>query len=146
MAEFARSGVQKLLQQVLEEEITELLGRKRTERRIEVDSEGYHNGYWLSLGDFDPARRGLLGEGAPLSEGSIVRLKAAWRSENGMWKGRPIEGLLAHIWIKNALEEAHPTVQAKTLNRWCFLIGSNDNLCYKKKYYHIAENPKTCTL
>lgn len=43
---FARLGVQKLLQQVLEEEITELLGRKRSERRDPVDTkEGYRNGY-----------------------------------------------------------------------------------------------------
>ena len=43
---FARLGVQKLLQQVLEEEITALLGRKRSERKDPVDSkEGYRNGY-----------------------------------------------------------------------------------------------------
>lgn len=43
---FARLGVQKLLQQVLEEEITELLGRERSERKDRVDSkEGYRNGY-----------------------------------------------------------------------------------------------------
>lgn len=149
---FARSGVQKLLQQVLDEEITELLGRKRSERRTEVDSEGYRNGYGkarnlstslgtitvrrprvrglmerfesrilplfkrkteevgrmlpelylhgLSLGDFDLALRGLLGEGAPLSEGSIVRLKAAWQSEYCVWKGRSLEGLDAlYLWV-----------------------------------------------
>jgi len=43
---FARLGVQKLLQQVLEEEITDLLGRKRSERKDPVDfKEGYRNGY-----------------------------------------------------------------------------------------------------
>jgi putative transposase len=46
---FARLGVQKLLQKVLEEEITELLGRQRSERRDPVDSkEGYRNGYGKS--------------------------------------------------------------------------------------------------
>lgn len=45
LEEYARLGVQKLLQQMLEEEITELLGRKRSERRDPVDSkEGYRNG------------------------------------------------------------------------------------------------------
>lgn len=44
--------------------------------------------------------RGLLGEGAPLSEGSIVRLKAAWRSEYDVWKGRSLEGLDAlYLWV-----------------------------------------------
>ena len=43
---FARLGIQKLLQQFLEEEMTELLGRRRSERRNPVDSkEGYRNGY-----------------------------------------------------------------------------------------------------
>ncbi|MGB3921714.1 MAG: transposase [Minisyncoccia bacterium] len=43
---FARLGVQKLLQQVLEEEITALLGRERSERKDPVDSkEGYRNSY-----------------------------------------------------------------------------------------------------
>jgi len=32
----------------------------------------------LSKGDFDLALRGLLGEGAPLSPGSIERLRAKW--------------------------------------------------------------------
>lgn len=42
---FARLGVQKLLQRVLEEEVTELLGRQRSARRGPVDSkEGYRNG------------------------------------------------------------------------------------------------------
>jgi putative transposase len=43
---FARLGVQKLLQKMLEEEITELLGRQRSQRRDPVDSpQGYRNGY-----------------------------------------------------------------------------------------------------
>jgi transposase-like protein len=43
---FAREGVQKLLQRVLEEEVDELLGRQRYERRPGVDPEpGYRNGY-----------------------------------------------------------------------------------------------------
>lgn len=43
---FARQGVQQLLQKLLEEEITDLLGRERSERRAGVDSPGgYRNGY-----------------------------------------------------------------------------------------------------
>jgi len=43
---FARSGVQQLLQKLLDEEVTELLGRGRSERRAGVDAEaGYRNGY-----------------------------------------------------------------------------------------------------
>ena len=62
----------------MEEEVTQLLGRTRYERRSGVDAnsgsrksvtqllpELYLHG--LSQGDFELALRGLLGEGAPLS-------------------------------------------------------------------------------
>lgn len=43
---FARHGVQQLLQRVLEEEVEQLLGRRRSERRSPVDPQpGYRNGY-----------------------------------------------------------------------------------------------------
>ena len=43
---FARHGVQRLLQRVLEEEVEELLGRGRYERRAAVDAApGYRNGF-----------------------------------------------------------------------------------------------------
>jgi transposase-like protein len=43
---FARQGVQQLLQKVLEEEVEQLLGRRRSQRRSLVDSQaGYRNGY-----------------------------------------------------------------------------------------------------
>jgi putative transposase len=43
---FARQGVQRLLQRVLEEEVDELLGRARYERRPAVDATtGYRNGF-----------------------------------------------------------------------------------------------------
>jgi transposase-like protein len=117
----ARQGVQRLLQQLLEDEVEEVLGRRRYERRDGVDATpGYRNGYGkprrlsamagtitarrprvrgleapfesrllplfkrrteevgrlllpelylhgLAQGDFDLARRGLLGDAAPLS-------------------------------------------------------------------------------
>jgi transposase-like protein len=43
---FARKGIQELLQRVLDEEVSELLGRERYERRSGVDTpRGYRNGY-----------------------------------------------------------------------------------------------------
>ena len=43
---FARHGVQRLLQQVLEEEVDELLGRRRYERQAVVDAApGHRNGF-----------------------------------------------------------------------------------------------------
>ena len=41
-----REKVQEFIQQIMEEEVTELLGREKSERRSTVDSaEGYRNGY-----------------------------------------------------------------------------------------------------
>jgi putative transposase len=46
LEDFARQGVQQLLQRILEEEVTQLLGRKPSERRKGVDApHGYRNGY-----------------------------------------------------------------------------------------------------
>jgi len=38
LEEFARQGVQQLLQRILEEEVTQLLGREPSERRQGVDA------------------------------------------------------------------------------------------------------------
>jgi len=136
---FVRGKVQEFVQGILEEEVTELLGRARYERRAEVDPVlGYRNGHGkerklsttfgtirlrrprvrglrerfesrilplfkrrteqvgellpklylhgLAHGDFDMALRGLLGDGAPLSPGSIARLKEVWQSEYEAWR------------------------------------------------------------
>ena len=41
-----REKAQEMVQRILEEEVTELLGREKSERRSTVDSaEGYRNGY-----------------------------------------------------------------------------------------------------
>ena len=41
-----REKAQEFIQQIMEEEVTELLGREKSERRSTVDSaEGYRNGY-----------------------------------------------------------------------------------------------------
>jgi transposase-like protein len=126
---FVRAKIQELIQQLLEQEVTEYLGRQRYERLDETHA-GYRNGYGkprklamqggtitvqrprvrdlqeklvsrvlplfvrhtrevgvmlpelylhgLSLGDFDLAVRGLLGDAAPLSSSSIERLRTCW--------------------------------------------------------------------
>ena len=43
---WVRERAQEFIQGILEEEVTELLGREKSERRSTVDSaEGYRNGY-----------------------------------------------------------------------------------------------------
>ena len=46
LEEWVRKKVQEFIQSLLEEEVTELLARKKSERRKAVDSSpGYRNGY-----------------------------------------------------------------------------------------------------
>lgn len=46
LEEFVRVRVQEYIQDLLEEEVTELLGRRKNERRVPVDAPaGYRNGY-----------------------------------------------------------------------------------------------------
>ncbi len=44
----------------------------------------------LSSGDFEPAFRELLGESAPLSGSTILRLKDEWATEYAAWRVRPL--------------------------------------------------------
>ena len=154
LEEFARQGVQQLLQRILEEEVTQLLGRAPSERRGKgVDApRGYRNGYGkprqltlsngtitvhrvrvrgleerfvsrvlplfqrrtrevnqaipelylhgLAEGDFEMALHGLLGNGAPLSPGSVARLKTAWQAEYDTWCQRPLGHLeVVYLWV-----------------------------------------------
>lgn len=142
-----------MIQTVLEEEVTELLGRQKSERRQAIDSPPvYRNGHGkprnltlgcgtitvqrprvrglqerfesrvlpmfvrrasridklipelylhgLALGDFDLALRGLLGEEAPVSAGTVARLKAGWQAEWEDWKKRPMDGVdVLYMWV-----------------------------------------------
>jgi transposase-like protein len=152
LEDWARVRIQVELQRILEEEVTQFLGRAPYGRSIGVDTpSGYRNGYGkprrvslscgtvevrrprvrglearfesrilplfcrrtrqvgellpelylhgLSLGDFELALRGLLGEGAPLSPSSINRLRAKWEAEYETWRLRRLdEKSLVYAW------------------------------------------------
>ena len=160
---YARGEIQQFVQRMLEEEVDDLLGRKKSERRTEESTPGYRNGYakprklalssgtitvsrprvseleerfasrllplfkrraeevgallpelylhGLSLGDFELALRGLLGDGAPLSASSIARLKTEWQHQYNEWKRRDLSDLeLVYLWadgiyVKAGLEK-----------------------------------------
>jgi transposase-like protein len=54
----------------------------------------------LALGDFDLALRGLLGDAAPLSPGSVARLKANWLAEYEEWNRRSLADLeVVYMWV-----------------------------------------------
>jgi transposase-like protein len=147
-----RERVQTMVQDLLEAEVQELLGRTKSQRRAGVDApEGYRNGlgrprrltttcgtitvrrprvrglqerfesrilphfvtrtrrselllpelylHGLSMGDFDLALRGLLGDEAPLSPSTLARLKAGWQVEFDEWRRRDLSDLdLVYLW------------------------------------------------
>ena len=54
----------------------------------------------LASGDFDQALRGLLGDEAPLSASSILRLKARWQQEYDTWNRRSLsEEQVVYLWV-----------------------------------------------
>jgi transposase-like protein len=63
------------------------------------------------LGDFELAVRGLLGDGAPLSATSLLRLKTQWQGEYEAWKRRRLDDLeVVYLWadglyVKAGLED-----------------------------------------
>ena len=157
---FARAQVQGFIQQLLEDEVDELLGRRKSERRAALDApRGSRNGHGkprrlalmngtihvrrsrvrdleerfvsrllplfqrrtpevgallpalylhgLALGDFELALRGLLGEGAPLSASSLVRLKATWQAQYAAWQQRDLSDCsLVYLWADGVYVKA----------------------------------------
>ena len=65
----------------------------------------------LSKGDFELALRGLLGDGATLSPGSIERLRAKWQADYDTWSLRDLSDReLVYVWadgiyVKAGLEK-----------------------------------------
>jgi transposase-like protein len=161
---FARGQVQEFIQQLLEDEVAELLGRTKSVRRTAVDAPpGSRNGHGkprqlalmsgtitvrrprvrdveerfvsrllplfqrrtkevsallpalylhgLALGDFELALRGLLGDAAPLSASSLVRLKATWQTQYTAWQQRDLSDCqIVYLWadgvyVKAGLED-----------------------------------------
>ncbi|MGH7272372.1 MAG: transposase, partial [Polyangiaceae bacterium] len=151
LEQYARGEIQQFVQRLLEEEVEELLGRAKSERRTAATPPGFRNGYGhprqlalmngtitlkrprvrdleerfvsrvlplfkrqttavtallpelylhgLALGDFELALRGLLGDGAPLSPASILRLKAAWQTQYDAWRRRDLADVeLVYLW------------------------------------------------
>lgn len=62
----------------------------------------------LATGDFEPALRALLGEAAPLSPASIVRLKAQWQAEYEAWTHRLLDRRYAYCWADGLYLKAGP--------------------------------------
>ena len=121
--------VQKFIQEMLEDEVTEFPGRlgevaaqgvevrrprvrdveerfegrvlplfaRRTKEAAELVVQLYLHG--LAEGDFELALRGLLGDGAPLSESTVRRLRGKWVAEHAEWERCSLAGgELVYAW------------------------------------------------
>lgn len=62
----------------------------------------------LATGDFRDALQALLGEHAPLSPASIVRLKQDWEHEYKAWKERPLQADYLYVWTDGVYPKAGP--------------------------------------
>jgi len=62
----------------------------------------------LSTGDFEPAMGWLLGEGAPLSTATIVRLKAGWEAQYKAWKERKLDKEYLYVWADGIYPKGGP--------------------------------------
>ena len=72
--------------------------QRRTQTQCRLFAQLYLEG--LSSGDFEPVFRALLGEDAPLSSSTILRLKDTWKAEYEAWKRRPLDGhSYAYLWF-----------------------------------------------
>lgn len=78
----------------------------------------------LATGDFEPALRSLLGEAAPLSATSIVRLKAQWQQEYEAWKSRSLEGRYVYLWADGLYLRAGPAGEQIAV---LIVIGVNED-------------------
>src|SRR6187200_2463956 len=85
------------------------LFKRQTKEVGELLPQLYLHG--LALRDFELALRGLLGDNAPLSPASLLRLKAQWQGEYEVWKQRRLDDLeVVYLWadglyVKAGLED-----------------------------------------
>ncbi len=78
---------------------------KRTSEVNRLLPELYLHG--LALGDFDLALRGLLGKDAPISAGTVARLKEKWQAEWAEWRQRSLDGLeVVYVWVDGVYVKA----------------------------------------
>lgn len=69
----------------------------------------------LAVGDFSQCLRLLLGDAAPLSETTIVRLKAEWKAEYEKWQKRRLEAEYLYVWVDGVYPKAGPKEEKMAL-------------------------------
>ena len=62
----------------------------------------------LATNDFAPCFEQLLGEDAPLSPNTIVRLKAQWQEEFKAWQQKPLEAEYLYVYVDGVYPKVGP--------------------------------------
>lgn len=62
----------------------------------------------MATGDFGQCLHRLLGEEAPISDSTIVRLKESWKKEYSEWKRRTLQKEYLYVWIDGIYPKAGP--------------------------------------
>lgn len=98
LEEYARAKIQEWIQELIEEEVTELLGRRKSERRATVDpADGYRNGYGkprrLSMSMGTATARRLWPAGSPnIYFGNAVVVHCPESRARRLWAACPLRG------------------------------------------------------
>jgi putative transposase len=69
----------------------------------------------LATGDFGQCLHAMLGEEAPLSDSTIVRLKRQWQQEYEEWKNRKLLAEYLFVWVDGVYPKAGPKDEALAL-------------------------------
>lgn len=75
--------------------------QRQTPNVVELLHQGYLHG--MATGDFELALRHLLGDGAPLSRASLVRLTERWQGEYEAWRAQSLDALEVVYWWADGL-------------------------------------------
>ena len=75
--------------------------QRQTPNVVELLHQGYLHG--MATGDFELALRHLLGDGAPLSRSSLIRLTERWQADYEAWRARSLDELEVVYWWADGL-------------------------------------------
>ena len=82
----------------------------------------------LSTNDFDSCFRSVLGESAPLSSSSIVRMKQGWEKDYNAWRHQKLESDYLYLWIDGIYPKAGAVDEPL-----CVLVAMGVNALGEKK-------------
>ena len=88
----------------------------------------------LATGDFQPALGWLLGEEAPLSGSTIVRMKEDWQKDYEQWKNQPLQAEYLYVWADGIYPKGGPVDETLAL-----LVVVGVNRLGEKKLLAIEE-------